>query len=792
MRTQGYLAFAVGIFLTVWTCTVVLDAQQSQIRSDFRRDADKVATDTNVRLQTYFDMLLSIKGTFAINETVSRAQFARFVRELNLSERYPGFQAIQFVRYVPAAQLDAFSAAVRADTTLQAGGYPGFAVHPVQPRGARDGYFIIDYVEPMRGNESAFGLDLSALPKHQRDLERGRDTGELIASDRVTLVQDANGQPGFVARTPVYRPGMPLASAAERRAALVGMVAIVFRVNNLMREVTDPGLLSQMTLHIHDAGPAGAAPAPATAANTLFDSGAASARMLPGLQAEEHLDVGQRQWVMRFGALAGSRYGHDVSGVIFIGAGGVVISTLIAALLIASARSRQLAVQLGVTLDEQRAFQDSASVGIALFSHGVITRCNRGMEEIMGYGPGQLSGRSTRILSRAERKGIAAVDAVDAADAFDAVDAVDAFDAFAVDPLTLRWQGELKLVRRDGSSIWCLINGKALDASDPSKGGVWVIQDISDRKDTEAALVEAKEGLEHSLSELEQQKANVEAAHSDLSAVLETLKQAQNNLITSEKMASLGALVAGIAHELNTPIGNSLLTATALSDRVTDFEKKYAEGGIRRSALEAHLADTRLACNIMAGSLRRAADLVTSFKQVAVDQTSDQRRRFDLCDVVQDTIATYATQLRRANCEIRLNAPPALILDSYPGSVGQVLSNLINNALLHAFDGRTSALIVITARETADDGAMLIFSDDGKGMTPKILHQVFDPFFTTKLGQGGSGLGMNIVYNIVTGMLGGSIEIESTPQQGTSVTIAMPRTAPRREADALPSAMLLM
>jgi signal transduction histidine kinase len=247
-------------------------------------------------------------------------------------------------------------------------------------------------------------------------------------------------------------------------------------------------------------------------------------------------------------------------------------------------------------------------------------------------------------------------------------------------------------------------------------------------------------------------------------------------------MASLGALVAGIAHELNTPIGNSLLTATALDDMIKDFEKKYQSGGIKRSALESLVADTKVACTIMTNSLRRAADLITSFKQVAVDQTSDKRRRFDLAEVIRDTHATFAAQLRRANCETHIDCPPALILDSYPGSVSQVLSNLINNALLHAFEGRQSGNLGITAREIANDHALLIFSDDGIGMPPKILHQVFDPFFTTKMGQGGSGLGMNIVYNMVTGMLGGTIEIESTSEHGTTVTIKIPCKAPKREA----------
>jgi PAS domain S-box-containing protein len=768
MRTQGYLAFFVGICLTIWTCLFVLDAQDEQIRRNFQRDTEKIATDTSVRLQTYFDMLLSLKGLFAVHHEVSREQYTRYINELNLTRRYPGFQAIQFVRRVSDKDLDSLTASIKADKSLDPGGYPGFNIHPVSQR---DEHFIIVYNEPMKGNENAFGLDLAALAPHARAIDMGRESGQVIATERVTLVQDATGQPGFVARAPVYRQDMPHDTPAQRRAAFVGLVAIVFRVNNLMREVADPSVLSQLSLQVHDAGNVvDGANAPAGDKNIMFTTGNRVTPLVPGVTSTTRVNVAQRQWVMQFGALAGSRYSRDSMRVMLIAVAGIFVSSLIAALLVASGRSRQLATQLRVTLEEQRALQDSASVGIAMFHNGVIARCNRGLEEIMGYEAGELTGRPTALLSEGSAQGD---------------------DPFAVEASTRRWQGEHELARKDGSIIWCLINGKAIGQDDLTRGGVWVIQDITERKQTEAALVDAKSGLEHSLDELAREKANVELAHSDLSAVLETLQQAQQNLITAEKMASLGALVAGIAHELNTPIGNCLLTATALSDMTVEFEKKFADGGVKRSALEAHLADIRLACGIMAGSLRRAADLITSFKQVAVDQTSDQRRSFNLGDVVSDTLATYAAQLRRANCESHVDVAGPILLDSYPGSVGQVLSNLINNALLHAFEGRASSNITVAARELDADNAQVIFSDDGIGMQPKVLHQVFDPFFTTKMGQGGSGLGMNIVYNIVTAMLGGAIDIDSSPERGTSVTITIPKVAPRHDTD-LPQVNLLV
>jgi signal transduction histidine kinase len=634
IRTNGYLAFIVGICITVWTCFMVVDVQDTQIRSNFARDTEKVATDTTVRLRTYFDMLLSLKGLFAVTGEVDREQFARFVKQLRLTERYPGFRAIQFVRAVPGADIDSFGAEVRKQIGIGGAGIPAFLVHPTVQR---DEHFVIEFNEPMKGNEHAFGLDLASLPSQRDAVLAARDSGQIVASGRTLLVQDAGRHPGFVARAPIYRQNMPLETVEQRRAAFIGVVAIVFRVDDLMREVLEPSLLRHMALRIVDTGDANTdQPQVAEPDNMLFDSGVPGTRTLAKRVARGNIDVAQRQWLVQYSALAGSRYSRDVTPLILIGIAGVVISALIAALLVASRRSRTLAGQLRVTLEEQRA----------------------------------------------------------------------------------------------------------------------------------------------SLAELAQQKSHVELAHGDLSSVLVTLKQAQANLITSEKLASLGALVAGIAHELNTPIGNSLLTATALADMANEFEKKYADGGIKRSALEAHMADTRIACGIMASSLARAADLITSFKQVSVDQTSDMRRRFELGEVVRDTVATFAAQLRRANCCIDVDVSPMLVLDSYPGGLGQVLSNLINNALLHAFEARSAPKIVISAREIEQGQVLLNFSDDGVGMTPKTLHQVFDPFFTTKMGQGGSGLGMNIVYNVVTGMLGGSIGIASTPDNGTSVTIMMPKNAP--------------
>ncbi|MYN46983.1 PAS domain S-box protein [Pseudoduganella sp. FT93W] len=308
---------------------------------------------------------------------------------------------------------------------------------------------------------------------------------------------------------------------------------------------------------------------------------------------------------------------------------------------------------------------------------------------------------------------------------------------------------------------------------------IWALLDLTEELNAKRELKDLNFSLEQRVKE---RSAALERANTELQATLETLRMTQSELLSAEKMASLGSLVAGIAHELNTPIGNSLLASTSLRDRVIEFDRKVAAGALRRSELVTHLEEVRMASELISGSLHKAAELISSFKQIAVDQTNDQRREFDLLSAVHDTVATYMPRLRRAECEVRLQINEGLMLDSYPGALYQVLNNLINNALNHAFEQRKGGHITIRAEVIDDSSIGLLFADDGAGMPEEVLRRVFDPFFTTKMGQGGTGLGMNIVYNVVTGVLGGRISIDSTPGAGTSVRLILPRCAPQRNS----------
>ncbi|MGC3965208.1 MAG: ATP-binding protein [Rhodocyclaceae bacterium] len=266
----------------------------------------------------------------------------------------------------------------------------------------------------------------------------------------------------------------------------------------------------------------------------------------------------------------------------------------------------------------------------------------------------------------------------------------------------------------------------------------------------------------------------LQASNDQLTDTLETLKKAQDQLVRSEKLAALGGLVAGVAHELNTPLGNSMLAATALTRRTRALREQQT---IRRSEWLAALDDLAQASDIIQHSLERASELVTSFRQVAADRSTEHRRRFRLNTSIHDLAVTLQPTLAQAGLKLRSSVPLHIELDGYPGLVDQMLMNLVQNAVAHGYpDGRAGIIQIEAHRD--DENVVLQVSDDGDGIAPENLSRIFDPFFTTRLGRSGAGLGLNIIYNIVTGPLGGEISVQSVRGQGTRFTIRMPLIAP--------------
>jgi signal transduction histidine kinase len=322
-----------------------------------------------------------------------------------------------------------------------------------------------------------------------------------------------------------------------------------------------------------------------------------------------------------------------------------------------------------------------------------------------------------------------------------------------------------------------------------------------ERKRREAELERHRFHLEELVAartaELSAAKARVEASNlalsqsnQDLAAALRSLSETQEELVRRDKLAALGALVAGVAHELNTPIGNSLVVASTLGDLARQFAGNYSSG-LTRAMVEDFIRNASAAGDLLQQNLQRAAGLVASFKQVAVEQASSQRRKFALTHLVPTLQASY----RHTGASIAHAFAPDLVMDSYPGPLGEVIVTLVNNALIHAYGGQPGE-VQVSARDAGAGQVEISVQDQGAGIAPANLKRIFDPFFTTTLGQGSSGLGLYIAHNIVTGILGGHIQASSEPERGSRFTLVLPRVAPlfqqngeeARGSDTLPPA----
>ncbi|MCV2362743.1 sensor histidine kinase [Paucibacter sp. DJ1R-11] len=258
----------------------------------------------------------------------------------------------------------------------------------------------------------------------------------------------------------------------------------------------------------------------------------------------------------------------------------------------------------------------------------------------------------------------------------------------------------------------------------------------------------------------------------------DALQQAQNELVQRETLASLGSLVAGVSHELNTPIGNALIAADTASSALQEAQQQLAGGTVKRSELLSRIALAEQSLELCLGNLRRSAGLVRDFKQVAIDRASLQRRPFELRKVSEEVVHLLHFALKTGQHEVLIDLPEDLSLDGYPGAFGQVLTNLVQNAVLHGFDERTGGRIEIKLKSADAQSVVITVSDNGCGIPPAHLDQVFKPFFTTRFGKGGSGLGLHLVYNLVRNVLGGQIELHSEQGKGTCLTLTLPRHAP--------------
>jgi len=265
-----------------------------------------------------------------------------------------------------------------------------------------------------------------------------------------------------------------------------------------------------------------------------------------------------------------------------------------------------------------------------------------------------------------------------------------------------------------------------------------------------------------------------------LLAAMAQTRTMQDSLLQSEQLSALGAMVASVSHELNTPLGNTKLALSTLLSRVNDINSLFLAGTLKRSDVDNFIGESLDIATLASRSLERALDLVVTFKQVAMDQTSGRQRLFDLATIVGETITSLSPSFRHDPWKFVIDVPAGIQMDSYPGPLEQIIINLVQNSIRHGFDGRSQGCITIRAvvDETGPDGkpdsVTITFADDGIGIMESNLEKIFEPFFTTRLGRGGSGIGLNITRRIATSMLGGEIKVQSEPDIGTAFILRIP------------------
>jgi len=259
-----------------------------------------------------------------------------------------------------------------------------------------------------------------------------------------------------------------------------------------------------------------------------------------------------------------------------------------------------------------------------------------------------------------------------------------------------------------------------------------------------------------------------------LSNSLENLQSMQEQLVQSEKMASLGTLTAGVAHEINTPLGIAVTSTSSALESTQKIREKFESGNLTRTTMATYFADIEQSSLLNTNALERVIELLNNFKQVAADQVVGEEREIDLVSYIEEVMSTLSAEMKRYRVNYHYSGESEFIITTIPGALAQVLTNLVTNALKHAFEGRTLGNLTIELLKSEKGKAELTIKDDGCGMNQHVLDNIFEPFFTTKRNSGGTGLGMNIVYNIISQKLQGMIKIESAPEQGSSFNITLP------------------
>ena len=538
----------------------------------------------------------------------------------------------------------------------------------------------------------------------------------------------------------------PMRYQARIESDIVNFRAQFDRLDHLLREPGDKAALNQVRTTFEDYASKYRLVAPMVAA------GASSAEIDAMVQADDSvalkaLDLLNSRAVARAQATLHTAKAIHAEATRFSRIGGalVVLAMVVATwallrflnrLVAANATIRHTREQLDLLLDT------APDAMLSVAPDGRIVRANQMAEQFFGYRNDELLGMVVEQLIPLDYR---EVHQAQRSQYFQQINRPR--------NRAMNERAALTALKRDGSQALVEISLSHSGEAGARLATV-TLRDVTEREQTRQALIAAKQQAELALAQQQQM---------------------QNALVQVEKLAALGGLVAGVAHEVNTPIGVLLSAATHLSAETQKTHRAYQAGELSEEGLSDYFATAAQATQLMALNSQRAADLIQSFKQVAVDQTGGERRVFGVASYIDEVLLSLRPHLKKSPIQIHVDCPPELTMDSLPGAFSQVLTNLLMNALTHAFAPEQAGNVVIAVAEEGQH-ICLTFSDDGKGIAPELHARVFEPFFTTRRANGGSGLGLHIVHSIVTQSLKGTLAFDSQVGEGTIFTLHLPRS----------------
>lgn len=749
---------AVGGTLSVLAGTALREAEELRARELRTAATQSVLSAFDLDLTRTIEAVRGAGLMIETNPQLSRAQFNHYVERVLVN-----LHSINFMEWQPivvASRLRQFEAAARAS------GIANYRV--IQPNGTGTGW------EPVRGRAEyvpvlytwperfgTTGYDMSFSPERMESKRKAAVVGQPVASGVFEIMKEgtiASGSMGIAVSVPVY----------GRDQSPIGYLAAIVDLPTLFRETTLRADGAKLDLMVYDLGSPQTKPIYAWLGDESDLTPAATAvRTVSSRDQASTVDVARQAWEIvlhprpSFDAARPTRFSTGVM------AAGLITTALLLLAVARVQRSRQTLEQAQVLTQQTR--ERLAEQRQRL--QNIIEATDVGTWEVNFItGQADVNDRFLEIggMSRADWQAL---------DHPTWKTFCHPDDQALVDTALRRhtsgeashYEAEYRHRHTDGHWVWVASKGRLLMRTADGKPEVFAgtLTEITDRKMAQARIVELNATLERRVQE---RTAQLEAA-------MQTLRRSQEELSKSEARATLGTLVAGVSHEMSTPLGNSMMTASTLVDQARDFERRVESNQLRRSDLSAFMTQVGEGSALLLRNLQRAVDLLKSFRQVAADQASEQRRVFDLRQAVQEVVDTMAPGLKSQPHRIVQDVAADISMDSYPGPLGQVVINLVNNAYLHAFDGVAEGRFTIRGHSDGD-WVTLTFEDNGKGIAPKALERMFEPFFSTKIGKGGTGLGMSIVKNLVTKTLGGRLAVQSTPGVGTTVVVELPKRAP--------------